>query len=165
MGTCRLIRPIESPSTLPFTGWILSGRTRCSTEEHPIPSLLNLSTRERGDVDPPQASFGLSRRREREAEVVGTQGPGSHRATSPREKPWDSRSRDHAILHQPPFVIPSCLSVVREDTTTFWALSNHPGGTRFGPTSRYGARRRICSGCLPVSRHTILARKEAYCSG
>lgn len=34
----------------------------------------------------------------------------------------------------------------------FWGLSNHRGGTRFGPTFRYGARRRICSGLSALCR-------------
>lgn len=72
----------------------------------------------------------------------------------------EPRPRDIAI-NQTPFCDPE-LPVVREVPTAFWALSNHRGGPRPGPTS--GMEPAVESArpvWLAVSWHTILARKEA----
>jgi len=41
------------------------------TENHPVPSLLNLSTRRRGDVDPTETSFGLRKDENEKYRLVG----------------------------------------------------------------------------------------------
>lgn len=173
METCRPIRPIESIHLA--VDWMDSlgadavqdGKTTPS-----IPGLLNLSTRGRGDVDPLQTSFGLREDENQQQRWWGAQGLGSHSATTtcPADKTDRGTARAETARHCANPLLRSravclCLSYV-EVTTTFWALSNHRGGTRFGPTFSYGAGRRICSGLSAcVARHTILARKEAYCSG
>lgn len=97
-GICRLIRPNDAHPPCRLLEWSRPGRTRCRAEDHPIPSLLNLSNRGRGDVDPAQTSFGVREDENEKQTWWGSRGP-DRTGPPAKRKPWDSQSRDHATLH------------------------------------------------------------------
>lgn len=135
METCRLIRPIKVHPPRRSLDGTRSGRTRCRTENHPISSLLNLSTRRRGDVETqPKLLLACAKTRTR-SRVRGGGGPKGPDRTGP---PTTWAAQEETVGHQKPrprdiAPTPFCdpeLPVVHEVAATFWAPSNHRGGTK-----------------------------------
>lgn len=134
METCRLIRPIKVHPPGRSLDGTHSGRTRCRTENHPISSLLNLSTRRRGDVETRPKLLLALREDKNEKQSRGGGGPKGPDRTGP---PTTCAAQEKTVGHQEPrprdiAPTPFCdpeLPVVHEVTATFWAPSNHRGGT------------------------------------